>query len=386
MQLPDLRQGAGGGPAPGLRARQRAPPDFARPVRVAQQPVHRARQFRSVLDPDRGAGGPKLVVDRLEVLHVRAGDHGLGEQRRLQRVVSAPPGQGASHEDDVRGREQAAQLADRIQQQHERARRGAPVERGPPQVRNARRFQLPRRRIEALRLSRHQDQEQVAVPLRQVRVRRQHSVILVQVARVRRRHRAGGDPHRPGPGSRNQLGHGRSRGSRARLEIVLEISRGAGPFGRRAQGQKPLADRFGLRQDRIRVRQDRREEAAERQIARKGAVGDPAVHNGQRRSGSLRFAKQVRPDLGLRHDDHGRLERSQHAAHRKHIVRRSIEDAVRQAAQFLIRRGAPRQRRGGNEKPARGKFRSQPAQQLQAGKHFAHRNCVQPDGARAGLS
>ena len=69
-------------------------------------------------DFDGGPGRAKILRDGLEVLHVRAHDDRLAEQRRLEDVVAAAYRQRAAHEDHVGQREQAAQFADGIEQQH----------------------------------------------------------------------------------------------------------------------------------------------------------------------------------------------------------------------------------------------------------------------------
>ena len=122
-------------------------------------------------------------------------------------------------------------------------------------------------------------------------------------------------------------------------------------------------------------------------VAAEGAVGDAAVDHGQARAGALHFAKQVGPDLGLRHHHHGRPQRAQHAPHREDVIHRRVEDAVGETRPASDRRWRVRpasrwKRRAG----CAGSSRAQAADQFHAGQHFAHRNCVQPDGAGTGLS
>ena len=391
VQLAHQGHGAGGGAAARLRRQMRALPNFAGPLRRFQQPCDRAGQSGGVFDFHARARRPELVRNGLEVLHVRPGDHRLGEKCRLENIVPAAPGQRSAHEDRVRHGKQAAQFADGIQQQHRRKRqRVRAAQARAAQVRNPGRLQFPRRRVETLRLSRRQNQQQVRMPRGEFLERRNRHVVFVHVAGAPSgpggRHGAGGDPHFARPRALQQSGHRGAGRRRARLEVVLEIAARVRALGKRPERQKPLAHGVRLRQDGIRRGQHSPKEPPEGQVARKSAVGDAAIDDRQARAGAVHLTKEIGPDLGLR-NHHGRgAQRAQHAPHREHVIHRRVEYAVGQIAQLVAGGGAARQGRGRDEKPAVWKLRPQAAQEFHARQHLAHRNCMQPDGPGAGLS
>ena len=387
VQLAHQGHGAGGGAAARLRRQMRASPNFAGQLRRFQQPSDRAGQCGGVFDLHARARRAEFVCNGLEVLHVRPDDHGLGEKCGLENIVPAAAGQGSAHEDRVRHGKQAAQFADGIQQKHRRKRqRFRAAQSRAAQVGNPGRLQFPRRRVETLRLSRRQNQQQVRAPRGEFLERPNRRVVFVHVAGRRGRHGAGGDPHFAGPHALEQSGHRGAGRRRARREVVLEIAAGAGTLGKRLERQKPLAHGVRLRQDGIGRGQYSPKEPPEGQVARKSPVGDAAIDDRQARAGAVHLTKEIGPDLGLR-NHHGRgAQRAQHAPHRPHVIHGRVKYAVGQIAQLVAGGGAARQGRGGDEKPGAWELRPQAAQEFHARQDLAHRNCMQPDGPGAGLS
>ena len=193
-----------------------------------------------------------------------------------------------------------------------------PQQARPSHVCHAGGLQLFGGAVEALGLARHQDQEQVRMGAAQLQMRGDHGVVFIDVARLRRRHGAGGDPHRSAPPAAHSR-TGEPAAAAWRLEIVLEIAAVAHAGGRGAQGEEAFAHGRRLRQHQVGAGEHRAQDPRQAAVAREGAVGDAAVDDGQRGARALGLAEEVGPDLGFRHHHHRRLQRAQHAPHREHV-------------------------------------------------------------------
>ena len=209
----------------------------------------------------------KLAGDVAKVFHVRAADDGPAEEGRLQDVVTAARGQGTAHEDDIRQREQAAQLADGIEQECTGQLQGA-LEPGTPHKPDARRVELGRGGVEALRFARSEQQDEARMPGRQLVEGRDHGVVFVYIAGGSGRHGAGGDPDLGGPQTFDEAAN-RGRGIRlARRNVVFQVAADAHPFGGSAHVEIAPAHGVALHQHRIRTAHHLPEEAAQAAVTR----------------------------------------------------------------------------------------------------------------------
>ena len=210
-----------------------------------------------------------------------------------------------------------------------------------PQVRYAGSVQFLRRQFEALRLARHQHQENAL----QLPEGVDHHIVFVDRFVG---HGAGRDPD---SGRARALDHlrDRRRGVHfARLEIVLEVP--ADRDAERPDRQEAARHLLALRQYCIDGGEHHREDPPQAQISRQRLVGDASIDNRETRAGAVDLSEEVGPDLGLRHHHQRGLEGAQHAPHYEDVVHRSEEDSIGERAQFRFRCGAPGQRRGGDDR------------------------------------
>ena len=163
---------------------------------------------------------------------MRPGDHRLAEERRLQDIVTPALGQRSAHENHVRHGEQAAQLADGIEQQDAGLAAIRASQCGPPDVRYVRVIQLARCHGEPFGLSGRQNQHQPGMAGRQLPKGGDHGIVFIHVSRGGRRHGAGGDPDLGGLHAVEQALYRRVRRQGTGLEIVLEIARHFHPLRR----------------------------------------------------------------------------------------------------------------------------------------------------------
>ena len=216
--------------------------------------------------------------------------------------MSAPRRQRAAHEHHIRQGEQAAQFPDGVEQQHAGKRqRAALVQVRAAQAGNAGLVQFARRRIETLRLARHQNQQQARMPRGKGPEGGNYGVVFVHIAGEGGRHGAGGNPHLHRRQALHQRANGRAGRRLAGLEVVLQIARYPHLCRRGAGGQEAFPHGLALHQDGVRLPQHGAEEGAQFDVAGEGAVRNAAVNQEQARPGVLGFAEEVRPDLRLRH-------------------------------------------------------------------------------------
>src|ERR1700722_6771911 len=99
-------------------------------------------------------------------------------------------------------------------------------------------------------------------------------------------------------------------------------------IGPRSGNDEALLIFRALREDRIDAAQRVAKEPVPAAIARQSAVGDAAVHQNQRSSGSLRFPIKVGPDLGLKHDHRSRPQTPKYAPDHGPVIERREKYAV----------------------------------------------------------
>ena len=185
---------------------------------VRQYALHRAGQIFRRGDFHHRAGGAKLLRDGGEVLHVRADDDGLSEERGLENIVSASRRQRAAHEDAI-GEPKSPPSSPMESSRSTPGgaapascpRRSAALECPPRPA-----WRRPRRSAPAC-----------AAPASGKTPRNwRHAAITASSSSTPFvGHRAGGDPHLGGPHAFDQLRHRRCRIRRPRRKIVLQISR-----------------------------------------------------------------------------------------------------------------------------------------------------------------
>ena len=125
--------------------------------------------------------------------------------------------------------------------------------------------------------------------------------------------------------------------------------------------------------------EDMAEEALPTAVARKRTVGDTAIDDQQRRSGSFRFAIQIGPDLGFENHNHGRTEPAQHPADDGPVIDRREEDALRHFSQASLGDSASGQGAWWKEHGRKRPLGAQAADNLNCGKHFPYRDGVKPN-------
>ena len=171
-----------------------------------------------------------------------------------------------------------------------------------------------------------------------------------------------------------------ARGAKSYFKFPPTVTRS------RAQREEAPPHLLRLRQNRVHRGQHHRKHPPQPQVLGQRLVRNSPVDHRQARACPMHLAEQIRPDLRLRHHYQRRLQRAKYAPHREHIVHRREEDSVGSPLKFLLRRGASRQRRRGNEQPGVRKLRPQSPRELHARQNLAHRNCMQPDRSRTNLS
>src|SRR5262249_37427511 len=129
--------------------------------------------------------------------------------------------------------------------------------------------------------------------------------------------------------------------------IKLQVSSGTNFFwGRTNQSQASSVFR-GLRKKEIHLRQWPPEQRAPAAIAAQGAVRDARVHHRQPRACALCQPQQVRPELSLRSDYQGGINRAQVGADADREIERKIEPVL--FAEALARQSLSGDRGGGDE-------------------------------------
>ena len=170
------------------------------------------------------------------------------------------------------------------------------------------------------------------------------------------------------------------RGRRRQLERVELQAAGHGHARRvRAEILQPMRRLLALHAEAIDVGQHAAEERADQLVARVRPRRNPAVDDGRLHAALAARAEQVRPDLGLHHDEETRLHQIQRAPDGEHPVERKVEHAVHEMAQARLRHLLPGHRRRREKEPQARipalEIRGQRARR----QRFADRHGVNPD-------
>jgi hypothetical protein len=163
-------------------------------------------------------------------------------------------------------------------------------------------------------------------------------------------HRAAGDEHRAvrrepeetqDPFTRLAVRRGRSHFERVELQAA-----GDGDARRiGAEIDQAVRRLLALHAEAIDVGEHAAEQRAHEPVARVRARGNAAVDHRRPDAPLPAFVQQVRPDLGLHHDEQPRLDDVQRAAGRDDPVEWEIEHPVQQMAKARSGHLLPRQRR-----------------------------------------
>ena len=238
----------------------RAPPMARAADGIVEQAGNGVGERGGVGDIEAGFGGPEIVGNRLEIFHVGSQNHGLAEEGGLEDVVAAASGESAAHENDVGDGEEAAQLADGVEQEDVRVCVGG--ERGAADVRDRGVVQLSGDDVEALGLARDEDEEQPGAG--KLAVGGDDGVVLVEIGGVGGRHGAGGDPDGIGAQAIDEGENGRIGVGGTGLEIVFQVSGDADTVGRGAEGGEAAGNGRRLGEDQIGLGEDGAEEPGKR--------------------------------------------------------------------------------------------------------------------------
>ncbi len=196
-------------------------------------------------------------------------------------------------------------------------------------------------------------------------------------------HGAAGDQHRPGRReaeiAQDAFARPRRRGGSARLQRVeLEAAGDDDAIGGGADLDEAADRLLRLHAESVDVSEHVPEEAARQPVARERPRRQPAVHDrGLDATGSA-LAQQVRPDLGLHHQEQARLHQVQGAAYDQPEVEGKVEDGIgvghAAAGQLLCRH-----RRRRHEEPQPGMALAQGGDERAGGQQLADRHGVDPD-------
>ena len=266
------------------------------------------------------------------------------------------------------------QLAERIDQEHRVARRrhGA---RAALRMRHATLAQQCTHRIEALRVTRHQQQQRIGMAGTHGCVRRQCGFFFTFV-------RATGDPDRPPLAP--LLAHGATGidGRGGDLKVVLDVAGHLHAARCGTDRAKPVGVGLRLRTDQDAVRQRIAEQRGHAPVTIDGPRRNPCAAEQQRNPPLSELVVQGRPDLGLE-DDH-RLRRNpvKETTDRAGQVVRQVADLHALLEQRPRPLRASRRDRGEHDRQRRIpalQFADESSRRL----HLAHRHGMNPDGSRS---
>ena len=131
---------------------------------------------------------------------------------------------------------------------------------------------------------------------------------------------------------------GAGAGRRRRLErIELQAARHGDVRRIRAEVDQPPDRLLALHAEAIDIGQHAPEERADQAVAGVRPRRDASVDDGGLHAAAAALAEQVRPDLGLHHDEEPRLHQGQRAPHDERPVERKVEDRVHDAAKARLR-------------------------------------------------
>lgn len=136
-----------------------------------------------------------------------------------------------------------------------------------------------------------------------------------------------------------------------------------------------------LHKQKIGQAQDGSKETPPSAIARPSTIGDTAIDDCQLSAGSFGFEKQVRPDLGLKHDEQRRANRLQSSAHGRRVIQGRIENGLDQLGYLAFGRVPAGDCRCGNIDRYLRKIGPDGPDQRNGAGDFADRDSMQPDAA-----
>lgn len=233
----------------------------------------------------------------------------------------------ASHEDDGGAFKETGKLADGIEQENVDMIWRVGEGRASRETKT-RANELFGDRVESRGMARRQDEENLRAAHCVERV--DDGVIFIGIPVPLGRHGAGGDPD----GLRLQTIEKRRDigldARRRRVEIEFEIAHGGNRFFRCARDYESARIFVRLGEDRVRPEERMAEETGGATVTGKAAVGDAAVYDEERGSGSLSFAIEVRPNFGFKNHDDGGTQASENAADHGAVIERKIKHAVPQ--------------------------------------------------------
>ena len=213
------------------------------------------------------------------------------------------------------------------------------------------------------------------------RVMRAHLAPGFQNNRLLARHRArrnqDGRASRCGDGFREDAGKSRRAG---RLRIEFQISRQNHALRQRTQLPEAFGIGLRLRADHIHIFEHAAHERAQQAVAPEGARGEARVDKNNPRSGIVRGAQKVWPQLRLYNHQQGRLNSVQRRLHRSPPIQGQVEPAGHRGDSAFSGRASRRSNAAHENLPAR-KNRLHLARQPLDRQGLAHRNGVNPDCA-----
>ena len=269
-----------------------------------------------------------------EVRRVRAEEHRLPPERRLEHVVPARRHQAAADEDHVGEPVQIGELADRVEDD---GRRRAP-RRGGSAVRRTGRS--PRsatsRSTSAARsgMARSEDRAERGELRAQARRRRRAPIVFLAAVGAAR------DPHEIVRAEAEERLPARvpdGAGTRSVLRLPVTTTRSAGApsaMMRRASSSDCMAKT-------VTSREHRAHERPHQPIAPERAVGDAAVGDHARHAAAREGAQEVRPELRLHADEEARPHGAERAPHRARADRAESTGASRRARALAATMRAP---------------------------------------------
>ena len=356
--------------APRCAAHSRVPasPHLRAALGVPEQFSRHAHRLARAAGLQRRAGLERLPRRLGEVVHVRAEHHRRPERAGFDQVLPSQGPERAADQRHVAGGVVERHLPHRVAEIDALAGVRRLAQAAAREAQTARGEQR-RHLVEALRVSRHDDQ-QAAV----VRAQRVEQLRLLALARARQQQRLASAQRGPERAPFLDLG-------RVGLDVELQV---AGYLDvRGAETAQPPRGAAALRAHRGKAAERGAREPAEAPVAARGFARHARVGQHHRRAVLLAGRQQIRPHLGLHHDPDARPEMREEPRHRPRQVVRQ-EGATDRLAVDLRHRGAAGGGGAGEQQFEVGKLALQRAHQRRGGAHLADRHRVHPDHPAAG--
>lgn len=210
----------------------------------------------------------------------------------------------------------------------------------------------------------------------------QHDIVFIHIRRVEARHGAGGDPNRARPELFNRRGDQPGRLAANERGIVFEIAEN-GDFVRRcADLDISFAILLALHENGVGTIEYVPEHESQAAISRQGFIGDAAVDDQKRATGSLDFTIKRGPDFGFEDDDCRWTDAPQYATDGECVVDWRVKNSVGEIGQLLFGDRTAGNGSDGDVERSAWAFMAQPLDQAHGGDDLAHRDRMQPDCAR----